>query len=390
VSDISRKKNRATTFSIYALLVIGSVLFVIPFLQLLSTSLKPIEQTMTKEFSLLPRALYAQIGDRGWVKVRRDESPLTTDGYIVMLAEGADSGKTVFLTLGEYEDGRAKMQVQRADLFVTETYACHVIKEVKAGWYKFVEVFERGYSEREPEWTIAPEDQVQTAIEVQWANYREATRVIPFFTYALNTLIVAILGMIGTTLSSAVVAYGFSRIPWKGRDALFTLSIATMMIPFPVTMIPLYTVFRQFGMIGTLQPLWLPCFFASAYNIFLLRQFFMTLPIDISEAARLDGCSEFQIFYKLILPLSKPALIVVALFHFMFAWNDLMGPLIYLTKDSLFTLSLGLQQFQSKSGGIQWHYLMAASTLTILPIIALFFFAQKQFIEGISMTGGKE
>ena len=212
---------------------------------------------------------------------------------------------------------------------------------------------------------------------------------ILFFTYLRNTLIVCVLGVIGVVLSSSLVAYGFSRIRWPGRDVLFIMTLATMMIPFPVTMIPLYGVFRKLHWIGSLKPLWVPAFFGSAFSIFLLRQFFLTIPEELSDAARIDGCSELGIYWRIILPLSKPALAVVALFHFLYAWNDFLGPLIYLTKQSSFTLSLGLQFYQSQHGGSEWHLLMAAATIIILPIIVLFFFTQKFFIRGITMTGIK-
>jgi multiple sugar transport system permease protein len=170
---------------------------------------------------------------------------------------------------------------------------------------------------------------------------------------------------------------------------MFMVCLATMMVPFPVVMVPIYCMFRWLGWIGTLKPLWVGSFFAGAFNVFLLRQFFMTIPKDLSEAARIDGCSEFRIFWQIILPLCRPALMVVALFQFMYTWNDFLGPLIYLTKQDDYTLALGLQLFQSQHGGTEWHYLMAASTLVALPIIVLFFFTQKTFIEGISMTGIK-
>ena len=188
--------------------------------------------------------------------------------------------------------------------------------------------------------------------------------------------------------SSALAAYGFSRIEWKGRDKVFLVLLATMMIPFPVIMVPIYSLFKSLGWIGTFKPLWVPSFFAGAFNVFLLRQFFLTLPKDMSEAARIDGCSEFQIFLRIILPLSKPALLVVAIFQFMATWNDFLGPLIFLTEQKDFTLALGLQSFQSQHGGTAWHHLMAASTLVVLPVIVLFFFAQRTFIEGIATTGG--
>jgi multiple sugar transport system permease protein len=225
---------------------------------------------------------------------------------------------------------------------------------------------------------------------IQWGNFWEAVHYIPFFLYARNTIIVAGLGTVGTVISSALVAYGFSRIEWKGRDTLFILLLGTMMIPFPVTMVPLYGVFRNLHWIGTFRPLWIPAWLgASAFNVFLLRQFFLTIPRDFSDAAYIDGCSEIGILWRVVVPLARPALVVVALFHFLYCWNDFLGPLIYLTDQKNFTLALGLQFFQSRQGGTPWNLLMAASTLVVSPIIVLFFFTQRTFIEGITMSGLK-
>lgn len=222
-----------------------------------------------------------------------------------------------------------------------------------------------------------------------WSNYGKATTEIPFWMYAKNTLIVCVLSVVGTLVSSTLVAYGFSRVQWKGREILFYIVLGTMMIPFPVIMAPLFVVFGKLGWIGTLKPLWVPSFGAAAFNIFLMRQFFRTIPMELSEAARIDGCSELGILFKIILPLSKPVLLVVALFQFIASWNDFLGPLVYLTRQETYTLALGLQFFQSQHGGTQWNYLMAASSLIVLPIIIIYFFAQKAFIEGISLTGVK-
>lgn len=232
-----------------------------------------------------------------------------------------------------------------------------------------------------PQWVPDP---------VKFSNYVEAVNYIPFFTYARNTLIICVLGTCGTVLSSSIVAYGFSRIDWRGRDIMFIVLLATMMVPFPVTMVPLYSVFRELHWIGTFRPLWVPAWFAAgAFNVFLLRQFFMTIPRDFSDAARIDGCSELGIWRRVVLPLSRPALAVVALFHFMYSWNDFLGPLIYLVDQETFTLALGLQSYQSQQGGTEWNMLMAASTLVVLPVIVLFFFTQKTFIQGIAMSGLK-
>jgi multiple sugar transport system permease protein len=218
---------------------------------------------------------------------------------------------------------------------------------------------------------------------------------VDFPLYTRNTLLIAALSVVGTTLSSAVVAYGFSKIRFRGRGFLFALMLSTMMIPFPVVMVSLFSIFRWIGdhtaiqMLGTFKPLWLPAWFGSAFNIFLLRQFFMTLPDELSEAARIDGCSEWGIFCRIVLPLARPALAVVALFTFMGVWNDFLGPLVYIQRPQQYTLALGLQTFQSQHGGTEMHLLMAASVLVICPIILLFFVTQRTFIQGIATTGMK-
>lgn len=230
----------------------------------------------------------------------------------------------------------------------------------------------------------------------QWHNYKDAVLYqreklgyIPFLRYGLNTLYLAVLTVPGVVLSNALIAYGFARIPWRGRETLFALTLATMMIPFPVTMVPMYVLFRHLHWIGTFKPLWVGAWFGGAFNIFLLRQFFRSIPEELSDAARVDGASEFRIFAQIILPLAKPALAVVALFHFMYVWNDFLGPLIYLQDQKQFTLALGLQAYQSQHGGTEWNMLMAAATIMVLPVIVLFFFTQKTFIQGITVTGLK-
>lgn len=231
---------------------------------------------------------------------------------------------------------------------------------------------------------------------VRWENYRRAVLYqsdtlgyVPFLLYAKNTLYIAVLAVIGTVLSNALVAYGFARLQWPGRDLLFVATLATMMIPFTVLIVPTYALFKTLGWIGSPKPLWVPAWFASAFNIFLLRQFFLTIPFELSDAARVDGCSEFRIFREIILPLAKPALAVVALFHFLFVWNDFLGPLVYLTDQRSFTLALGLQFYQSQHGGTEWNMLMAAATIVCAPVILLFFFTQRTFIQGITVTGLK-
>lgn len=234
-------------------------------------------------------------------------------------------------------------------------------------------------------------DPAGSTLSVARANYSSVWNdpTIEFPLYLRNTLIIASLGVIGMTLSSAVVAYGLSRIEWRGRGTVFALVLATMMIPFPVIMVPLYMVFRELGWIGTLRPLWVPAWFGGAFNIFMLRQFFRTIPRDLDEAARIDGCSHWGIFWRMILPLSKPALAVVALFHFIYVWNDFVGPLIFLTHRDQYTLALGLQLYQGQAGNTPWNLLMAASTLMVSPLLLLFLLTQRTFVKGVATEGLK-
>ena len=194
----------------------------------------------------------------------------------------------------------------------------------------------------------------------QWHNYPDAIQAMGrFWRYAANSLFLCLMTVAGTVSSSALAAYGFSRIEWKGRDKAFLCLLATMMIPYPVIVVPVYGLFKSLGWIGTFKPLWTPSFLAGAFNVFLLRQFFLAIPKDMTEAARIDGCSELQILTRIVLPLSKPALLVVAIFQFMATWNDFLAPLIYLTEQKDFTLALGLQSFQSQNGGTAWHQMAA-------------------------------
>ncbi len=231
---------------------------------------------------------------------------------------------------------------------------------------------------------------------VLWSNYPDAIfhgskdlGYIPFLVYARNTILITLLAVVGSVVSNALVAYSFARIKWPGRDLFFGVTLATMMVPFPVLMVPTFTLFKWLGWVGTFKPLWVPAFFASAFSIFLLRQFFKTIPMELSEAAKIDGASEFRIFLDVVAPLAKPALTVVALFTFMGTWNDFLGPLIYLVDQNSFTLSLGLAAYQTQHGGTPWNLLMAASLMVILPVIVVFFLAQKTFIQGISTSGLK-
>lgn len=219
-------------------------------------------------------------------------------------------------------------------------------------------------------------------------NYPDALKTVPFSTYLFNSLGLCATTIMGAVASSAIVAYGFARMRFRGRDFWFMLMISTMALPGQVTMIPQFAIFRWLGWYGTYLPLVVPSFAGSAFFVFLLTQFFRTIPSEMAESARLDGANEWKIFMCIVLPLSKPALATCALFQFLGTWNDFMGPLIYINNPLKYTLAYGLQQFYSSYDG-KWGQLMAAATLFTLPIIILFFFAQKTFIQGVATTGGR-
>lgn len=225
-----------------------------------------------------------------------------------------------------------------------------------------------------------------------WKNYADMWRYFPFLTFLLNTLLVVALTMAGTLLSAPLVAYAFSRLRWKGRGVVFTVLLGTMMLPTQVTMIPLYVLYNKLGWINTFFPLWVPAWFGGgAFNIFLLRQFMMTIPGELEESALIDGAGRMTIYSRIMLPLVVPVLTTVAIFTFMNAWNDFMGPLLYINDNAKYTLSLGLRVFQQAAGTNQTQYgmMMAATVFMTLPVVLFFFIGQKQFIEGVVLTGMK-
>lgn len=223
---------------------------------------------------------------------------------------------------------------------------------------------------------------------VAWHNYAKVLTYINFVRYFINTVYVTLLSIAGTVVSCSMVAFAFARLRWPGRDTVFLLVLSTMMLPAQVTMIPVFLIFTKLGMVNTLKPLWLPTFFGTAFFIFLLRQFFLTIPRDLEDAAKIDGCGYLRIFWKIMLPLIKPALTAVVIFQFMWAWNDFLNPLIYIHDKDLMTLTIGLQSFNHLHGA-EWSLLMAASVMMTIPVILVFFFAQKYFIQGITLTGLK-
>jgi multiple sugar transport system permease protein len=316
---------------LYVVLVAGAVVFLIPFAWMIVTSLKTTDRIMIYPPEWIPRqVVFTYQSPRGPVEI---DQPLV-----------------------ENKNGKARIRLPGASEVV---------------------------------WVPATSVSSSLRIAPKWANYPETWRTVPFGLFLKNTLILAVLTVIGVTLSSSVVAFGFSRIPFPGREALFMLMLSTMMLPGIVTMIPSYILFRELGWIDSLKPLWVPAFFGGgAFNVFLLRQFFRTIPVELDEAAIMDGASWREIYWRVMLPLTGPALTTVALFSFIGAWKDFMGPLIYINSLEKQTLELGLQTFQTLYG-THWELMMAGAVIVVLPLIVIFFLGQKVFIQGIVMTGLK-
>jgi multiple sugar transport system permease protein len=313
-----------------AVLVALSILFAAPFVWMLSTSLKVEEKIQSAETEVVPRAMFLPRDGRE-VRVK---PTMVKDGLLEVQVIGDADNKPTGETL----------RVDPADL--------------------------------------------RERVFLNTYNYTDALNSFPFGRYLFNTLVICAISVTGTVLSCSLVAYGLACVPWRGREVLFWVMLATMMLPGQVTMIPLFLTFKQLGWINTILPLTVPAFLGNAFFVFLLRQFYRSIPPDLLDAARIDGASDLRIWGSIMLPLSRPALGVVALFTFLGSWNDFLGPLIYLVDDSKYTLSIGLTMFQGQYGG-EWGQMMAMSLLMTLPIIVLFFFMQRSFIQGVKLAGIK-
>ncbi len=376
----SRALSRPQAFAATAALLMICASFSLPFMWMFSTSVKPKDQLLESDPTWIPRQWEAPVGEDGaWVAVEYEGKQITSELYLTRKEGESVSQLLPFSRLTEQHTFRQKIEASE-----DQPYA----------------PIRRKLGDKElGDWQVVPVDgaHLRKSVAPQWQNYpdviNDENMIFPLF--ARNTLLIAVLGVTGTLVSSSLVAYGFAKIDFRGSKLLFAVMLATMMIPFPVIMVPMFAIFRWMGehhlgqWLGTFKPLWVPMWFGSAFNIFLLRQFFRTLPNELSEAARIDGCSELGIFLRIALPLSRPALAVVALFTFMFIWNDFLGPLVYLQDQQQYTLVLGLQTFQSQHEGSPYNLVMAASVLIFSPIIVLFFITQKTFIEGIATTGMK-
>jgi ABC-type glycerol-3-phosphate transport system permease component len=223
---------------------------------------------------------------------------------------------------------------------------------------------------------------------IHWQNYVEAMTKADFGRYFLNTTFITVVDIVAKVASCSLVAFSFARLRWWGRDVLFMVMLSTLMLPQQVTLIPQFIIYRQLGWIDTFMPLIVPNLFGGPFFTFLLRQFFLSISTDLDDAARIDGCSSWGVYWRIILPLSRPALMMVAIYVFNITWNDFFGPLIYLHNRNNYTISLGLQAFQTQSGP-EWHLIMAASLVAMLPVLVLFFFGQRYFIQGVVFSGVK-
>lgn len=337
-----------------ALLAFGTV-FVTPFLWMLSTSLKVDAQIFQSDVRWIPSVPTVHV-------VGEDSNGIAREMWAPVKRCREQTGDSRVAVLGELEGGRSRVRTLRPDGGAPDERADRIVptallQEIRAA---------------------AP----------QWHNYSDALNAFPFLLYTANTLVICLLTTLGTLLSAALPAYGFARLRWKGRDTLFFILIATLMLPPQVTLLPVFLLFRSLHWTGTFLPLVVPSFFGSAFYIFLLRQFFLTVPQELSDAARLDGCSEAAILWRVLAPIARPALATVALFSFTSAWMDFTGPLIYLHDEKNYTLAVGLLAFLGRHSG-EWSLLMAAATVMTAPMLVLFFFAQRTYIQGIALTGIK-
>jgi len=343
---IRRRKELSRQIKLHLALVTGAVIFSIPFYWLVTTSLKPDERTNIFPPDIIPMV-------QSTVRIDGDERRV----YLLQL----NGGTVRVAKLAELPGGLWKVCVLADGRRVETVNASRLKPELKP--------------------------------VLLWSNYRDALEFLPpeyrkGLVPLWNTIYVTALVIIGTIFSSSLVGFSFARLRWPGRDLLFFVMIATMMVPGAVTMLPVFLIYRWLGWVDTLRPLWFGSLFGTGFNIFLLRQFFMTIPTDLEDAAKIDGCSYFRIYWNVMLPLIKPALAALTIFAFMGSWNNFMGPLIYISSPEKMTLAYALQLFQGAHGG-EPAMMMAAATLVMLPVLAVFFFTQRYMIQGVTLTGLK-
>lgn len=345
----SRSTKSLRTFLLHATLLAGATIFFMPLYWLITTALKPGERATIFPPDLIPV-------QQRTLMVKRQKMPVYT------------------------------MKTPHGPVQVFK------VKEVEDG--QWVVGFVRQMGDFTTHARVSAEELTPSLHPaLMWKNFRDVSKFMPpeyhdGLVPLWNTIYLTVLSIIGTILSSSLVAFSFARLRWPGRDVLFVVMLATMMIPGAVTMLPVFLIYRWLGWVDSLKPLWVASFFGNGFNIFLLRQFFLTIPNELEDAARIDGCSYLGIYWHVMLPLVKPALAALTVFTFMGTWNNFMGPLIYISSPEKMTISYALQLFQGVHGG-EPSLMMAAGTLVMLPVMIVFFFSQRYMIEGVTLTGMK-
>ena len=360
----------------HSVLIGLSCVFLLPFAWLVATSLKADDDLMEVPRDLkvfVPKGRFAVIdGELQRVSVGQHE--INYPAKIIEWAEGPQKGKRALVAVSEIVDGRVKRWVDAGGEGRFAMLAAGVVKDVPASreqvWKRVEQYMEDRSEGCEPVWDCVPATEIDVRLWPRLANYSEGLARNNFGRFYLTTVLITVSSVFLMVLSCSFTAYGFGILEWRGRNVVF------------------FIMFTRLEWINTFRPLVVPALFGSAFFIFLLRQFYLTIPRSLLDAARIDGCSELRIWWELVMPLSKPALMTVGLFAFLGAWNDFLGPLVYITSEIKYTLSLGLAMFLGQYG-TEYGMLMAMTVLTVLPILALFFFAQRTFIQGVKLSGTK-
>lgn len=395
-----QSEGRGRKVVIHAVLIFGGIIFLIPFVWMLITSVKDERALLTAgRLELIPKVQPVH-------EYLDEAQPVVSaryNGQRVRAKVLEDRGETLFLEVQrpygvrgrrfEANASQTERLPNQAKVVLIEDGGQEVRGFVAQDLPDGSQVIELLTPEREGERVTIPPGASKPLLVpgMRWENYSEALEWMPqetFYgwTYLRSSLILVVMSVIGTILSCSLVAYGFSRLRFPGRDALFAVMLATMMLPAAVTMLPQFLIFRWLGWIDTLLPLWVPTFFASAFNVFLLRQFFKTIPMELEDAAKIDGASFLQTWWRVMMPLVKPALAAIAIWTFMGAWNNFMGPLIYISSPEKMPIAYALQLFTTERGG-SFELMMAFAAMATIPVILLFFFAQRWFIEGVQLSG---
>jgi multiple sugar transport system permease protein len=363
---------------IFALLL--AVVFLIPLCWTISTALKTRQQVYSAPTQWIPVS-YQAADSSGNLRPVTIVTRLGSPAAQVQLLSGPQIGQTVAVEQSALYQQNGRLFVQ---LRAAEPVAAKLLRSYPTG------VAEVRFADSGASFFVAP-SQLHQEFAPQWRNFAAAWRLLPlpFHWFLLNTYVITAVNVLGQTLSCSLVAYGFARFRFRGRNALFLLLLSTMMLPPQVTMIPQYLLWKKLHALDSFTPLMAPAFFASsAFYVFLLRQFFLSLPRELDEAAMLDGCGPFRIWWQILLPLCRPALVTVAVLCFIGSWDDFLGPLIYINRLDNYTVSLALRLFQDQYG-TDFSLLMAAALVHLVPVMILFFVAQRYFVKGIAMTGLK-